>query len=184
MTALAMFSTTEITERNGNNGMSQPDRAVQLNSWPIGRFLAHSRSWTSSRRSVTLGEKSQSATLRAKECARNRTNRNCRWTLSRNRHRLLSQTFRLHSFNRGAADLGFFAVDNGHHLNAHESEWRKSRIIGRIRLRRLGWTVPSSSVDFRAFRSKKRLVRGLDAKWIPSGSRRTSVEGNTTRSLI
>ena len=153
-----MSFTTEETERNENNGMSLPVRAATRNPWPIIRFLAHSRTWSSSGRSLLLGEKPKSATLRAKECDRNRSD--CRLALPRNQHRLLPQPFRFYSFNRGAADLGFFAVGNERHMNGNEREWRKRRIIGRIHLRRLGRTVPFSSADFRAFRSKKRLAYG------------------------
>ena len=154
---LAVFFTTEIAEGNGKNGMSQPDRAAPRNPWPIGRFFAHSRSWASSGHSVTLGEKSKSATLRAKECRRNCSDCRCRLALPRIEHRLLSQAFRSYSFNRGAVDLGFFAVGNERHLNVHETEWRKRRIIGRIFRtvhRTVRWTVPFSSADFRVFRSK------------------------------
>ena len=151
---LAVFFTTEIAEGNGKNGMSQPDRAAPRNPWPIGRFFAHSRSWASSRRSLALGEKSKSATLRAKECERNRTDCRCRFGISIASCRRSSV---LNSFNRGAADLGFFAVGNERHLNVHETEWRKRRIIGRIFRtvhRTVRWTVPFSSADFRVFRSK------------------------------
>ena len=139
--------------------MSQPDRAVPRNPWPIIRFFAHSRPWASSRRSVALGEKSKSATLRAKECERNRTDCRCRFGISIASCRRSSV---LNSFNRGAADLGFFAVGNERHLNVHETEWRKRRIIGRIFRtvhRTVRWTVPFSSADFRVFRSKKQSER-------------------------
>ena len=88
--------------------------------------------------------KPKSATLRAKECERNRTDCRCRLALSRNEHRLLPQAFRSYSFNRGAADLDGFAIANERDLNAHGSEWRKRRIIGRI-----VWTV-GRSVRFRS----------------------------------
>ena len=114
--------------------MSQPNRAAPRNPWPIIRFFAHSRHWASGRRRLALGEKSKSATLRAKECERNRMD--CRLVLPCNQHRLLPQTFRSYSFNRGAADLDGFAIVNESRLNVHESEWRKRRIIGRILYRR------------------------------------------------
>ena len=120
--------------------MSQPDRAVPRNPWPIIRFFAHSRSWASGRRSLALGEKSKSATLRAKECERNRTDCRCRFGISIASCRRSSV---LNSFNRGAADLDGFAIANESLLNANGSEWRKRRIIGRIRLRR-------SAVRFRS----------------------------------
>ena len=41
-------------------------------------------------------------------------------------------------FNRGAADLAVFANANERQLNAHGSEWRKWRIIGRIVLSAVG----------------------------------------------
>ena len=130
--------------------MSPPDRAVPRNPWPIIRFFAHSRPWASSRRRLALGEKPKSATLRAKECERNRTNGRCRLGLPRNTHRLLSQAFRFHSFNRGAADLDGFAIANESHLNAHGSEWRKRRIIGRI-LWEVGLASSVPSVSFPRF---------------------------------
>ena len=140
--------------------MSKPTRAVPRNPWPIIRFFAHSRPWASSRRRLALGEKSpKSATLRAKECERNRTDCRCRFGISIASCRRSSV---LNSFNRGAADLGFFAVGNERHLNVHETEWRKRRPIGRIFRtvhRTVRWTVPFSSADFRVFRSKKQSER-------------------------
>ena len=69
----------------------------------------------------------------------------------------------LNSSNRGAADLGFFAISNERPLNVQETEWRKSRIIGRLFRtvhRTVRWTVPfSSAADFRVFRSKKQSER-------------------------
>ena len=154
---LSEFFTTEETERSGRNGMNDDARVATRNPWPIIRFLAHSRPWSSSRSSVTLGEKPKSATLRAKECERNRSGCRCRLALLRSRYRRLSQTFRFYSSNRGAADLGFFAVGNEWHLSGKVREWRKRRIIGRIRRRWSGCSVPYLSVDFRAFRSKKTI---------------------------
>ena len=152
-----LFFTTEIAEGNGKYGMSQPIRAPVRDPWPIIRFLAHSPSWTSSRLQLPLGEKPKSATLRAKECERNRSGCRCRLALLRSRYRRLSQTFRFYSSSRGAADLGFFAVGNEWHLSGKVGEWRKRRIIGRIRRRWSGCSVPYLSVDFRAFRSKKTI---------------------------
>ena len=166
-----LFFTTEIAEGNGRNGMSQPNRAVPRNPWPIIRFFAHSRPWTSSRRSLALGEKSKSATLRAKECERNRfLNRSLNTEAQRHKGTemwadgmsglcdsvslclcvkkcapALERVVRVrsHSFNRGAVDLDGFAIGNESRLNAHGSEWRKRRIIGRIRLSAVDWQVPS-----------------------------------------
>ena len=172
--SFAVSFTTETTEKNGNNGMSQPSRAATRNPWPIIRFLAHSRFWASCRRSLSLGEKPKSATLRAKEYERNRL-LNCSLNTEAQRHKGTEARrsapamerlvrFRSHSFNRGAADLVFFAFSNERHLSGNQREWRKRRIIGRILrmvCRTVRRSIPSSSVDFRVFRSKKRLVRGL-----------------------
>ena len=180
------FFTTEGTERSGRSGMIDDARIAARDPWPIGRFLAHSRSWASRGRSLALGEKSQSATLRSKECERNRF-LNCSSNTEAQRHKgtelmgvgmsglcdsvslclcvktcapALEQAvrFRFHSFKRSADDLGFFAIGKGRHLNGRECEWRKRRIIGRI-LRSDGWSVPLSSAGFRAFRSKKPTLR-------------------------
>ena len=164
-----MSFTTETTEKNGNNGMSQPSRAATRNPWPIIRFLAHSRFWASCRRSLSLGEKPKSATLRAKEYERNRL-LNCSLNTEAQRHKGTEARrsapamerlvrFRSHSFNRGAADLVFFAFSNERHLSGNQREWRKRRIIGRILrmvCRTVRRSIPSSSVDFRVFRSKKK----------------------------
>ena len=141
--------------------MNVPDQAAPRNPWPIGRFLAHSHPCASGRRSLALGEKSQSATLRSKECGRNRSECHCRFEIGIAFCRRPSV---LHSSNRGAADLDAFAIAHESLLNAHGSEWRKRRIIGRIRLRRSGWTVPFSSVNFRAFRSKKTAGKRTDGQ--------------------
>ena len=159
-TALSLFFTTENTEGSGRNGMSQPYRAAPRNTWPIVRFLAHSRSGASSRLSFSSGEKPESATLRAKECLRNRTTG---FYYGKRGNQRKDTEFRSHSSNRGAADLDFFADGNEPHLNTHEGEWRKRRIIGRIR-RTVGWSVLFASADFRAFRSKKRLTGGRTDK--------------------
>ena len=198
--------------------MSQPDRAALRNPWPIIRFLAHSRSWASCGRSLALGEKPKSATLRAKEWERKRFAGFLNTEAQRHRDTeklklninlsffgqftfrvkvpklcfpLISLHFHqnlcafvplclcvknravvlrlkpaplrgnrltgsvLNSSNRGADDLGFFAVGNERHLNVNRREWRKSRIIGRIRPLRSERTVPFPSADFRVFRSKK-----------------------------
>ena len=160
-----LFFTTEIAEGSGRNGMSPPDRAVPRNPWPIIRFLAHSRPWASSCRRLALGEKPKSATLRSKECERNRfLNRSLNTEAQRHKGTemradgmsglcdsvslcLCVKTcasalervarFRFYSFNRGAADLDGFAIANERDLNDYGSEWRKRRTIGRIRLRRL-----------------------------------------------
>ena len=84
--SFAVSFTTETTEKNGNNGMSQPSRAATRNPWPIIRFLAHSRFWASCRRSLSLGEKPKSATLRAKEYERNRL-LNCSLNTEAQRHK-------------------------------------------------------------------------------------------------
>ena len=116
------------------------------NTWPIVRFLAHSRSWTSSRRSVALGEKPKSATLRSKECERNRTDCRCCLALPRNQHRLLSQTFRFYSFNRGATDLELSPASNELRLEVQEqrvgeNSYNRSH-FGAGRACRLGCSVP------------------------------------------
>ena len=119
---------TAHTESVADYTVFSPTRALRL------RVSVHCR-WA---------RKPKSATLRAKECERNRTDGRFRLALSRNKHRLLPQAFRSYSFNRGAADLDGFAIANERDLNAHGSEWRKRRIIGRI-----VWTV-GRSVRFRS----------------------------------
>ena len=162
--SFVLFLLRNARKGTEENGAEQPDRAAPRNPWPIIRFFAHSRSWASGRRSLSLGEKSKSATLPAKECERNRFLNSSLNTESQ-RHKgtemradgmfglcdtvslcLCVKTsapalervvrFRSYSFNRGAADLDGFAIANERDLNAHGSEWRKRRTIGRIRLRR------------------------------------------------
>ena len=163
--------------------MNDSVRTAPRNPWPIIRFLAHSRSSASSRHSLQSGEKSKSATPRSKECLRNiffnteaqrhrGTERlsppalpllifvppclcdSVLESIPSRRDRLTGSV--LNSSNRGAADLGFFAVGNERHMNGNRREWRKRRIIGRIRLRRLAGRFRLASADFRVFRSKKK----------------------------
>ena len=105
--------------------------------------------------------KPKSATLRAKECERNRTDCRCRLALSRNEHRLLPQAFRSYSFNRGAADLDDFAIANERQLSDHGKRVAKASSNRPHSLAgwagRLGCSVPFLSAPFRAFRSKKQF---------------------------
>ena len=137
--------------------MSPPDRAVPRNPWPIIRFFAHSRPWASSQRRLALGEKSKSATLRAKECERNRTDCRCRFGICIASCRRSSV---LNSFNRGAADLDGFAIANE---ARQERPWKRVAKTSSNRPHCLDGrqvcSVPFASVDFSAFRSKRHNKR-------------------------
>ena len=139
MVRLVLFSTTEIAEGSGRNGMCPPDRLKNATDYTSSRPLASfgrrvgvRRRWARTLNRSRLGLKSVSGkpVARGNDCRSTEANPAVR--------------FRLHSFARSVADLDFAPKGNEHRHEAEEREWARNRIIGhgfRVAAR-LGWLIP------------------------------------------
>ena len=123
-----LFFTTEIAEGSGRNGMRQP--TPPENATDYTPFSPLAIKCVPLRLHLPMAKKPKSVAPRLKECERKVLGeRRCQLRgIAKRQSR--QGWFRLHSFARSVADLGFSPDGNWSRLEAQEWEWARNRIIG------------------------------------------------------